>query len=303
MAKSARSSQSGRGAERKEAPLDFEQVRELIEPMPDAGLANQIRQRGINFKLSEALLVDLEKSGAGSETLRALRSLLSNNEPSVVLHVSQKETLPGETLTLTAEASDPDRDELLYRWLTNAGKINGNKSTVELDTSNINVDGGPVQVTVSVTVSDRKGGFASDRQTLTVANIASEGGYRKDAENGSSDKRDNEMLLETATEGKYLIVKLTGKSSVTAGPIGSIEVSLNMRNGVAEVENLTGMLPGVPCRVDFVGLNNVADGSFKEPPGIDNDWGEVVLRIRVKDYKRIIRFVVGWKALNEVRGN
>jgi len=277
--------------------LDFDQISELIDVVPDSGLARQISERGINFRLSAELITTLKDSGGGPATMAALRSFMSNSQPTVVLRLSRTRATPGSRLTLRAEAADPDGDDISYRWLSSVGEIVGDGPTVELDTSGIDMSKGLLLIGVSVTISDRKGGFASDSKTVTVSDESDEraagAGGSLHSESGS------EMSLEATIEGKDILVRIEGGARRSVSQIGSLEVSLSMNNGRIEVNKLIGGLLGVPCRVDFAGLENIVAGSFKEPPGADNQWRRAVVRIRIKDPKRVIRFVIGSKVLNE----
>jgi hypothetical protein len=107
---------------------------------------------------------------------------------------------------------------------------------------------------------------------------------------------DSEMRAQTSVEGKYVVVELGGRSGDTSSPFGAVDVTLT-RSGQVWTVNVTGMLTGHPCQFDFVRLENVAESTFAEPPGSGNQWGRAVLRIRPKDSKRPIRFLINWKAL------
>jgi outer membrane protein OmpA-like peptidoglycan-associated protein len=76
----------------------------------------------------------------------------------------------GETVRVWAIARDPDGDPLTYRWSTTAGKIIGTESQVTLDTTGATAGPGapPVNIGISLTVDDGKGGTDSKTQTLTV---------------------------------------------------------------------------------------------------------------------------------------
>jgi TonB family protein len=110
-------------------------------------------------------------------------------------------------------------------------------------------------------------------------------------------RSDGAMSMQTSNDGKYLTVILTGKSGDSAGPVGSLDVTLNMGDRMSNMKSVTGMLTGFPCQVDFVRIENIAEYSFIEPPGLGNQWGRVVVRIRPKDSKRTIHFAINWKAL------
>jgi len=293
--------QSGRSVNTppRETPLDVDQIKGLLEVMPDAGIASQVKKRGINFKIDEDLIGNPEEAGVGPETLAALRAFLSDRPPAVKLRADETTVASARLLPLTAEATDPDGDEIQYRWLTNAGRIVGEGRDVELDTSGIDIASGQLLVTVSVTVSDGKGGFASDSKVLTVRGAPANAAGSSEEGDDSSGESGGKMLLKSYVDGKYLIITLAGRSGSPPGPLGSIEVSLDVSGGSALVKSLTGFLPGVPCRVDLVGLTNLAEGSFADTPGVDNKWGKVIVRLRVKDPKRVVRFVIGWKVLNE----
>lgn len=108
---------------------------------------------------------------------------------------------------------------------------------------------------------------------------------------------DSAMSIETLKDGKHLIVSLTGKSGDPAATLGAVNVMLTANGNFFNVGNVTGLLPGFPCQVDFVRIENVAEYSFKEAPGTGNRWSRVVVRVRPKDSKRPVHFSVIWKAL------
>ena len=108
-------------------------------------------------------------------------------------------------------------------------------------------------------------------------------------------RRSSAMSLRSFNEGKNVIVSLTGASADSSGGLGTIEVSLpNGRSGAGTV---TGALPGMPCQVDFVRLENVGEFSFSETPASSNGWARVVIRIRPKDSKRPVRFAINWRSV------
>ncbi len=69
----------------------------------------------------------------------------------------------GQTVAIHCEASDPDGDSLQYGWTTTGGQISGSGSSVAYVAS-----APPGSYTISVTVTDGRGGSASDSMTLQV---------------------------------------------------------------------------------------------------------------------------------------
>ena len=68
--------------------------------------------------------------------------------------------LPGESVRVRATASDPDGDPLTYEWSATAGRITGTGATVTFDSTGMTP---PASATVTVRVSDGRGGTASVR--------------------------------------------------------------------------------------------------------------------------------------------
>lgn len=116
-------------------------------------------------------------------------------------------------------------------------------------------------------------------------------------------RRDYEMQAQTNLEGKFVVVVLTGRSGDTVNALGAIDITLRVGGGQAQVMNISGMLPGYPCQVDFVRLENVAEYSFVEPPGAANQWARAVVRLRPKDSKRSVHFLINWKSLRSAISN
>jgi hypothetical protein len=94
--------------------------------------------------------------------------------------------------------------------------------------------------------------------------------------------------------GKHLVVRLRGASGEPA-PSGTIDVMAN--KSMASVTNINGSLPGVPCAVEFVRMENIAEASLLETPGPSNHWSTVAIRVRPKDQKRLMHFVINWRSL------
>ena len=104
------------------------------------------------------------------------------------------------------------------------------------------------------------------------------------------------MTFSAATSGKFLVVRLRGASGETATN-GSIEVMANKTTtGLMDVK---GSLSGLPCEVEFVRMANVAEASLVETPGPSNQWSTVTIRVRPKDQKRLMHFVINWRSLEK----
>ncbi|MCY4598343.1 MAG: OmpA family protein [Acidobacteria bacterium] len=89
----------------------------------------------------------------------------ANRPPTVTITCNPCEVGVGEETELRADARDPDGDSLTYRWNSPAGELQGsrNQATQRWRAPGI---GGPVPVTVTVT--DGRGGSASDTVTIQV---------------------------------------------------------------------------------------------------------------------------------------
>lgn len=110
-------------------------------------------------------------------------------------------------------------------------------------------------------------------------------------------RRDNATQAQISLEGKFVIVVLNGRSGDTVNTLGAINITMRVGGGQAQVTDLSGMLTGYPCQVDFIRLENVAEYSFVEPPGAANQWARAVVRVRPKESKRPMRFLINWKSL------
>lgn len=104
------------------------------------------------------------------------------------------------------------------------------------------------------------------------------------------------MVSTVETSGKFLIVRLRGASGETSS-VGSINV-LARKDG-ADMPDITGSLSGRPCEIEFVRMANVAEASLLETPGPSNQWSTVAIRVRPKDVKRQVHFVINWRSLEK----
>lgn len=102
------------------------------------------------------------------------------------------------------------------------------------------------------------------------------------------------LSFNVQRQDKYLLFYLQGSSGDLARPLGSITVSLN---GPAS-NTVTGNLNGLPCQIEVIKLENIAEASVVEAPGPANNWTSIVVRVRPKDEKRRpISFAINWRSL------
>jgi hypothetical protein len=103
------------------------------------------------------------------------------------------------------------------------------------------------------------------------------------------------MNFTVQRQEKYLLFHLQGSSRDTTKTIGTITVSLN---GLAN-NTVTGNLNGLPCQIELIKLENIAEASIVEAPGPGNNWTSMMIRVRLKDEKRRpISFAVNWRSLS-----
>jgi len=90
----------------------------------------------------------------------------SNNNPTVNCEIERSQILPGETVRVRANASDADGDTLTYEWSASQGRITGNGATATYDSTGVTP---PTTVTITVKVTDGRGGSAESTCTVRIA--------------------------------------------------------------------------------------------------------------------------------------
>jgi hypothetical protein len=190
----------------------------------------------------------------------------------------------GERVSVSARASDPDNDELRYSWTSSAGTVRGSGSIVTLDTSGIEPDSGSTQVRLSVTVSDQRGGTATDSTSVMVFE------QRKPPEQPRPTGR---ISAYEAKEADDLIVTLTGTPGATDASSGMIDVT----TGAGGAVQVSGAWPSGPCRVNAGSQQNVDKISIVQSPLPSNGYSKVIVRVRPKNSKQSVRFTISWRAL------
>jgi TonB family protein len=102
------------------------------------------------------------------------------------------------------------------------------------------------------------------------------------------------MSFTLQRQDKYLVFHLHGSSGDSDKTVGSINVSMN---GPA-MNTVNGNLNGLPCQVELIKLENIAEASIVEAPSPANSWASIVVRVRLKDEKRRpISFAINWRSL------
>ncbi|HXD33237.1 MAG TPA: PEGA domain-containing protein [Pyrinomonadaceae bacterium] len=109
---------------------------------------------------------------------------------------------------------------------------------------------------------------------------------------------DAQVQVQTSIEGKFVVLEIIGRSGDTGSQVGAVDITLTAGNQ-SRAAIVSGMLTGFPCQVDLVRLENVAELSFVESPGSANAWRRAVVRVRPKESKRAIHFLINWKSLGK----
>jgi hypothetical protein len=97
---------------------------------------------------------------------KLLRLEVRPNEPPIIDSLTAEETtvLLGRSTVIRCEASDPDGDELTYRWTATGGELSGEGAEVTWTA----LGGCGDRVTISVSVTDGYGGETSEKMTIRV---------------------------------------------------------------------------------------------------------------------------------------
>lgn len=99
--------------------------------------------------------------------------------------------------------------------------------------------------------------------------------------------------LSAVNDGKFTIVNIRSSSGDFTRRVGTVSVRYSSIAGNA----VEGTFNGMPCQVEFIKLENVAEGAIVESPSPSNQWAKVVVRVRPKDSKRPINFAINWRSV------
>jgi outer membrane protein OmpA-like peptidoglycan-associated protein len=118
-----------------------------------------------NMELTAGLSL-LFGGGGEEEPLPVETPPVVNQPPLISCTTDRPEVLPGESVTITATASDPENDPITYAWTTSAGRVNGNGGSATLSFDGTTE---PSMATVTVSATDNHGNTSTSTCAVTVS--------------------------------------------------------------------------------------------------------------------------------------
>jgi hypothetical protein len=206
-----------------------------------------------------------------------------NHAPSITsLNANKSGVRAGESIYLTALATDPDGDALTYSWKTSAGAIRGSGQSVRIETAGV----GDSTIRVSVSVTDQRGGEAYE-----AASFAIEPEPRRPTIEEAREPRAGPVSVSVQPEDSdNFIAVLTGNAGPPQSSSGTIEITV-MPGGSGTVR---GYLPAAVCQFDIVFKENVSQASIAGTPGPGNNFSRMRVRIRPKNTGKPVKVVISW---------
>jgi hypothetical protein len=133
---------------------------ETVVPTPTATLTEVPTETPLEEPTPTATLTEVP-----TETPTVTPTTPPPNQPPAVqrVYADMGSVEEGKTVAIHCEASDPDGDSLQYGWMTTGGQISGSGPSVAYVAS-----APPGSYTISVTVTDGRGGSANDSMPLQV---------------------------------------------------------------------------------------------------------------------------------------
>lgn len=198
----------------------------------------------------------------------------------------------GTTVYFRSRASDPDDDALSYSWESSAGMIRGNGSTATLDTSAISGD----NVTVTLTVSDARGGTAHESTTIALIRepqpspgIADPPGVETPRSSSLRPPGPLHGLLQREDADSF-VVTVQGRPGTPQSSSDAIEIVVQPDGSVYT----RGYLPAAIATITFGPKENIREPALVEPPGPGNGYGRLRVRLRPKSKDKPMRVIVYW---------
>ena len=104
--------------------------------------------------------------GGESEAVAEAPVATPNQAPTVTCAADRSQVLPGEPVTLTATATDPEGDPVTYTWTSTSGRVSGTGTTATLDFAGVTA---PASATVTVRATDSAGNSGTSDCSVQLA--------------------------------------------------------------------------------------------------------------------------------------
>jgi len=171
-----------------------------------------------------------------------------------VVRESAATICPGDKVALTATATDPDGDSLVYRWTTTGGRVVGEGANTSFDATGL----APGEYTVTVEVDDGCGGAAYDSKTLRVTacppqTICFDANLKVSADKSMADAGEKIALSTDGVTGGRNYGAVTYQWTASAGRITGTGTKVTL--------DTTGVTPGSTIEVTLKATSEVGNCS------------------------------------------